>query len=119
VAGAIANSLYCLYLLNRNSSARNFRRSGLSHSILALAMGVLWFGSVLLYGASVSQLGPLGSAAGWPLFMSLIVIAASFLCIATGEWKRSGRWPLAIQVTGVAALTLAIFILARATHALA
>ena len=56
VAGAIPNLLYCLYLLNRNSSGCNFRRSGLSHWILAFAMGVLWFGSVLLYGASVSNL---------------------------------------------------------------
>lgn len=119
VAGAIPNLLYCLYLLNRNSSGCNFRRSGLNHWILALAMGVLWFGSVLLYGASVSQLGPLGAAVGWPLFMSLIVIAASFLGIVTGEWRRSGHWPLAIQLTGVAALILAIFILGRATHALA
>jgi L-rhamnose-H+ transport protein len=118
-AGAIPNLLYCLYLLNRNSSGRNFRRSGLNHWILAFAMGVLWFGSVLLYGASVSQLGPLGVTVGWPLFMSLIVIAASLLGIVTGEWKRSGHWPLTIQLTGVAALVLAIFILARATHALA
>ena len=118
-AGAIPNLLYCVYLLNRNSSGRNFRRSGLNHWILALAMGVLWFGSVLLYGASVSQLGPLGAAVGWPLFMSLIVLAASFLGIVTGEWRRSGHWPLAIQLTGVAALILAIFILASATHALA
>ncbi len=94
VAGAIPNLLHCLYLLNRNSSARNFRRSGLSHSILALAMGVLWFGSVLLYGASVSQLGPLGSAVGWPLFMSLIVIAASFLGIATGNGSAAAADPL-------------------------
>jgi L-rhamnose-H+ transport protein len=51
--------------------------------------------------------------------MSLIVIAASLLGIVTGEWKRSGRWPLTIQLTGVGVLTLAIFILARATQALA
>ena len=118
-AGAIPNLLYCLYLLHRNSSGCNFRHSALNHWMLALAMGVLWFGSVLLYGASVSQLGPLGVTLGWPLFMSLIVIAASFLGIVTGEWQRSGRGPLAVQLTGVAALTLAVFILGRATHALA
>jgi len=55
--------------------------------------------------------------------MSLIVIAASLhyrlLSIVTGEWKRSGRWPLTIQLMGVGVLTLAISILARATQALA
>jgi hypothetical protein len=37
----------------------------------------------------------------------------------TGEWKGSGRLPLAVQLTGVAALTLAIFILAKASQSLA
>jgi hypothetical protein len=57
------------------------------------------------------------------VFMSLIVNAASLhyrlLSIVTGEWKRSGRWPLTIQLMGVGVLTLAISILARATQALA
>jgi L-rhamnose-H+ transport protein len=61
----------------------------------------------------------LGAVLGWPLFMSLIVIAASMLGIVTGEWKQSGRKPLAVQLVGVAVLILAIFILATASQALA
>jgi len=118
-AGAIPNLLYCLYLMKRNSSGHNFMRAGLDHWIFALIMAIFWYGSVLIYGASISRLGPLGPAVGWPLFMSLIVVTASLLGILTGEWKRSGRWPLAIQLTGVAALVLAIFILAGATRVLA
>ncbi len=117
-AGAIPNLLYCIFLLNRNSSSRNFRASWLNHGTLALVMAIFWFGSVLLYGASVAMLGPLGAAVGWPLFMSLIVIAASLLGIATGEWKGSGRRPLAIQLGSVAVLILAVFILASATQAM-
>jgi L-rhamnose-H+ transport protein len=119
VAGAIPNLLYCLYLLNKNSSGHNFARGGLSHWILAFVMAAFWFCSTLLYGASVSRLGPLGAVLGWPLFMSLIVIAASLLGIVTGEWKRSGRRPLTIQLAGVAVLVFAIFILAKASQALA
>jgi L-rhamnose-H+ transport protein len=51
--------------------------------------------------------------------MSLIVIAASLLGILTGEWKQSGRRPLAVQLAGVVVLILAIFILATASQALA
>lgn len=119
LAGAIPNLVYCLYLLNRNSSGRNFARGGFNHWILAFVMAAFWFGSTLLYGASVARLGPLGTVLGWPLFMSLIVIAASLLGIVTGEWKRSGRLPLTIQLSGVAVLILAIFILARASQQLA
>jgi L-rhamnose-H+ transport protein len=119
LAGAIPNLLYCFYLLNKNSSGRNFARGGFNHWILAFVMAAFWFGSTLLYGASVSRLGPLGAVLGWPLFMSLIVIAASMLGILTGEWKQSGRRPLAVQLTGVVVLILAIFILAKASQALA
>jgi L-rhamnose-H+ transport protein len=115
-AGAVPNILYCLYLTKRNSSGRNFRGAGFDHWILCLLMGILWFGSVFVYGLSISWLGPLGAAVGWPLFMSLIVVAASLLGILTGEWKRSGRWPIAIQLTGVVMLILAIFILAQASR---
>jgi L-rhamnose-H+ transport protein len=47
--------------------------------------------------------------------MSLIVIAASLLGIVTGEWKQTGRWPLAVQLTGVAALVVAIVSLSKAS----
>jgi L-rhamnose-H+ transport protein len=119
LAGAIPNLLYCFYLLHRNSSSRNFAHAGFNHWILAFTMAAFWFGSTLLYGAATAKLGPLGAVLGWPLFMSLIVIAASLLGILTGEWKGSGRRPLAVQLTGVTALTLAIFILAKASQALA
>ena len=118
-AGAVPNLLYCIYLLQKNSSGNNFARGGFNHWTLAFVMAAFWFGSTLLYGASVVQLGPLGAVLGWPLFMSLIVIAASMLGIVTGEWKQSGRKPLAVQLVGVAVLILAIFILATASQALA
>jgi L-rhamnose-H+ transport protein len=119
MAGAVPNVFYCVHLIRKNSSGANFMRAGLYHWILAFAMGACWFGSLLLYAASVSELGPMGPALGWPLFMSLIVIAASLLGIVTGEWKRSGHWPLTIQLIGVGALILAIFILSKASAALA
>lgn len=114
-AGAIPNLLYCLYLLRRNSTGRNFYGAGGANWILALAMGILWFGSVLLYGMAASRLGPLGASVGWSLFMSIIIIAASLLGIMTGEWKQSGRWPLATQFMGVGTLIISIFVLGAAS----
>lgn len=110
-AGAIPNLLYCLYLFKKNSSSQNFRLPEYSNWSLALVMGALWFGSVLLYGVAVSQLGPLGTSVGWSVFMSIIVIIASFLGIVTGEWRQSGHLPLAMQLFGVSTLVVSIFIL--------
>lgn len=116
VAGAIPNLLYCGYLLKKNASSGKFARAGLNHWLLAFVMGAFWFGSLLLYGASVSKLGSLGPAVGWPLYMSLIVVAASLVGIVTGEWRQSGRRPIAIQFAGVGVLIVAIIMLAKANQ---
>lgn len=112
LAGSIPNLLYCLWLLRRNHTGSQFREGNLRYWALALAMGVLWLGSTLLYGVSAATLGSWGPVLGWPLFMSLIVITASLLGMLTGEWKSSGRLPLRIQWSGVALLVGAVFILA-------
>jgi L-rhamnose-H+ transport protein len=75
-------------------------------------MAIFWFSSTMLYGVSVGKLGDLGPILGWPLFMSLIVIVASLLGIATGEWKNTGKRPVRIQLVGVGFLVAAVFVLA-------
>jgi L-rhamnose-H+ transport protein len=112
LGGAVPNILYCLWLLKKNSSVKKFPGGGVSHWALAGVMAVFWFGSTLLYGLAATQLGSLGPILGWPLFMSLIVIAASLLGVFTGEWRNSGTAPLRIQLAGVGLLIIAVFILA-------
>jgi L-rhamnose-H+ transport protein len=114
VAGAIPNLVYCFYLLRRNRTGGRFPAGGPSHWALALTMAVLWFGSSILYGMATVRMGALGTVLGWPLFMSFIVISASVAGLLTGEWKASGRAPLALQGTGVGLLTIAVFVMTRA-----
>jgi L-rhamnose-H+ transport protein len=117
LAGALPNILYCVYLLSKNKSGSRFSREGTgSYWVLALLMAIFWFGSTLLYGVSAGKLGDLGPILGWPLFMSLIVIVASLLGIATGEWKNTGERPLRVQLIGVGFLVAAVFVLALASR---
>lgn len=115
IAGAFPNALYCIWLLRRNRTGHLYLE-GRMHWLLAAVMAVFWFGSTLLYGIGASQLGTWGPILGWPLFMSLIVIAATTLGMVTGEWKGCGPLPIRIQWTGVTVLVLAIFILAGTTR---
>lgn len=112
LTGAIPNLFYCLWLMRKNGSARKFSNGGISHWALAFIMAAFWFGSTLLYGVSATQMGPWGPILAWPLFMSLIVIAASVFGMLTGEWKQCGVLPLRIQWTGVGLLVLSVFVLA-------
>lgn len=115
IGGAIPNVLYCVYLLRKNRTSANFSANSGRNTMLAFAMAVLWFGSSILYGVATAFLGNLGKVVGWPLFMSLIVILAGVLGLATGEWKGSD--PRALRMQGLATLILicAVIVLSRAT----
>jgi len=114
--GAVPNLLYCIYLLTKRKTAANYTGSSLTHNLpLTFAMGVLWFGSSILYGIATMFLGELGPVVGWPLFMSLIVIVASLLGVWTGEWRGAARSAFRIQGFAVLVLVAAVIMLSRAS----
>src|SRR5262249_8485554 len=82
--------------------------------LASASMGVLWFGSIILYSISTVKLGDLGTSIGWPLFLASIVIASTALGVLTGEWAHSGTKPIRTMVWGVSCLLLAIVILSYA-----
>ena len=118
-AGAIPNLLYCLFLMRKKGTLKNYSKHGTgTYWGLAALMAFLWFISTLLYGVASGTLGELGPILGWPFFMSLIVIVASILGIVTGEWKGAGKAPLRIQIAGVAILVAAVVVLSIAGRSL-
>jgi L-rhamnose-H+ transport protein len=118
-AGGVPNLIYCLYLLRKHGTGTKFGAAGTHfYWLLAAVMAFFWFASTVLYGISTVKLGELGTVLGWPLFMSLIVITASFWGVATGEWKQAGTQPLLVMMAGVALLVIAIFVLSAAGRVL-
>ena len=114
--GFVPNLLYCVYLLRKRKSAGQYTARTIWPNVpLALGMGILWFGSSVLYGIATAFLGELGPVVGWPLFMSLIVIVASVLGVWTGEWRGAGSRALRTQVVAVVILVAAVVVLSRAT----
>lgn len=114
--GALPNIAYCVYLLLRRKTAANFSGTGFARNTsYAVAMGLLWFGSSVLYGIATVFLGDLGPVVGWPLFMSLIVIVAAILGAWTGEWRDAGKRAPQMQGLAVLILVAAVVVLSRAT----
>ena len=114
-AGGVPNLIYCIYLMKKNRTGGNFAVSGTAgYWFLAALMAFFWFASTVLYGVATVTLGELGAVFGWPLFMSLIVITASFWGVVTGEWKNTGTQPLLVMYAGVAVLVLAVCVLSVA-----
>lgn len=115
VAGGVPNLIYCIYLLKRNRTGNKFSApSTVGYWFLAFIMAFFWFGSTLMYGIAKGALGPWGTTLAWPMFMSLIVLTASFHGIRTGEWKGTGKAPLRIQLSGLVVLILAVIVLQMA-----
>jgi L-rhamnose-H+ transport protein len=114
--GAVPNVLYCIYLMAKRKTTTNYTPPSFARNLpLACAMGILWFGSSVLYGIATAFLGELGPVVGWPLFMSLIVIVATLLGLWTGEWRGAARSAFRVQGFAVAVLVVAVVVLSHAT----
>jgi len=112
LSGSIPNVLYCLHLMRRNKTAVRFQEPGRSASLArTVVMAIVWFAGISLYGVASGLMGSWGAIIGWPLFMTTVIVTAGIMGFATGEWKNTGNRPFRIQISGMAVLIVAIFIL--------
>jgi L-rhamnose-H+ transport protein len=112
-AALVPYLIYCAYLWKKNKTARLFFQSGTAiYWVFGAMMGVLWFGSTVIYGAATAQLAGLGPILGWPLFMSSIIITSNVWGFVTGEWKTAGRKALTTMLAGILFLILGFVTLA-------
>jgi L-rhamnose-H+ transport protein len=113
-AGFLPNLAYSLYLLRKNQSAKLFKE-GSGDAALAIVMGVVWMGSLSLYGLSAASLGDLGTSVGWGIVQALALITATVLGGLTREWAGAGRNATLLRFTGLALLIVATFLMAGGT----
>ncbi|MBV9085516.1 MAG: hypothetical protein JOZ62_22810 [Acidobacteriaceae bacterium] len=136
-AGAIPNIVYCASLMMRNRTAHLLTtsdsgvatRSGspqitgnwlkserLRASWLrSIAMGLLWGGSILLYGAATPKLGNLGPSVGWPLSLATGLLVANLAGIFLGEWRGVTMLARRRMYQGISVLLAAIILCAAAS----
>jgi len=89
-SGAIPNLAFCAYLFRKNRSWSNFRKQAARVLyLLAILMGLLWGGSIFVYGSAAPKLGKLGPAIGWPISLTMGLLTANFCGIVAGEWKAA------------------------------
>jgi L-rhamnose-H+ transport protein len=111
--GFIANLVYCIYLLSKNSTAKLlFVRKLRINWIYGAIMGGCWFGGQALYGLGVSHMGEFGTVLGWPLLMGMIIITSNAAGFLTGEWTGTARPTRMYLFSGMALIMVALGILA-------
>jgi L-rhamnose-H+ transport protein len=110
-AGSLPNIGYCAWLMRRNASAPLLLVPGSGASWgLALAMGLLWGGSIFLYGAATPRLGHLGPSIGWPLSLAVGLLVANLMGLLLGEWRQAVPRAAALMRLGILTLLAAILL---------
>jgi L-rhamnose-H+ transport protein len=110
-AGAIPNIVYCGSLLKKHRTFGLFFAPGPQKAWgLSISMGVLWGGSIFLYGAATPLLGDMGPSIGWPLSLAVGLVVANVMGLLLGEWKsvepEAGRRMRAGVILMLAAIVL-------------
>jgi L-rhamnose-H+ transport protein len=110
-AGSLPNIGYCTWLMRRNGSAPLLLARGTGASWgLAVAMGLLWGGSIFLYGAATPRLGHLGPSIGWPLSLAVGLLVANLMGLLLGEWRDAPPRASARMRYGILTLLAAILL---------
>ena len=116
-AGSIPNILYCAYLMRRHGTGGLLFVSGAAVGWLSgLMMGLLWGGSIFLYGAAVTRLGEIGPSIGWPLSLAVGLLIANGMGLLLHEWKEAGPQAVARMRWGLFTLLIAITLCAASSR---
>ena len=115
--GALPNIAYCSLLLQRNASAKWFSAPAPARAwALSILMGLLWGGSIFLYGAATPRLGEIGPSIGWPLSLAAGLLVANLMGFLLGEWRAAGSAAVARMRFGILVLLAAIILCAVSTR---
>jgi L-rhamnose-H+ transport protein len=116
-AGSIPNIAYCVFLMSRNKSVGLFTGQGAPRGFLfSTAMGLLWGGSIFLYGAAVPKLGDIGPSVGWPLSLAVGLVVANAMGLLLKEWSTAPPAAIARMRWGLLVLIVAILLCAGSTR---
>ncbi|WP_319268678.1 L-rhamnose/proton symporter RhaT [uncultured Draconibacterium sp.] len=110
--GFVTNFGYCIYLLKKNGTDKQFNNAGIKHWIFAALSGLIWYGSVMFYGVGSNKLGEMGASVGWVLMQSLAIIAGNVSGILAGEWKNANHRAMRLMTAGMVVLVLGVLIIA-------
>jgi L-rhamnose-H+ transport protein len=116
-AGSIPNLVYCMLLMNRNQTAQLlYAPASWSSWGRSSAMGLLWGGSIFLYGAATPRLGAFGPSVGWPLSLAVGLLVANLMGVLLGEWRGAAGRPVKWMWIGLAILLAAIVLCGISTR---
>jgi L-rhamnose-H+ transport protein len=115
-AGSVPNVVFCLFLINRNRSGALMAGTGGGRAWgLSVLMGLLWGGSIFLYGAATPLLGEMGPSIGWPLSLAVGLLVANLMGVLLGEWRNANPQAARLMRYGIVTIMIAILLCATSS----
>ncbi len=116
-ANYLVNLLYCLYLARKQGTLGNFKLPSTGYYwLLAVAMGLLWAGGIVIYGLGASMEGTDGPVFGFPMMLIVSILTANLTGVLLGEWRGVSAAAKRTMQAGVLIMLAAIMILGYANY---
>jgi L-rhamnose-H+ transport protein len=117
-AGFFINASYCIYLLFRNRSWKDFKEPNTTaYWFYGALMGFLQMAAFLIYSVAASRLDKSvelgGAVLGFPVYTASMILIGNVAGLLRGEWRGSNRTTYVLLATGLAVLVVATIIVTR------
>ncbi len=111
--GFVVGLTYTSYLVHRSASWSLFGSAGAGASWMrAIAMSVLWFGAIAIYGFGAEHVGPSGVVFGPAMTAGGSIVTSNVWGVARGEWPAAG--PRRVMYAATVVLVVSFCLLAVA-----
>jgi L-rhamnose-H+ transport protein len=113
----LLNLAYCAYLGLKRGTFRKFTLPDTGYYwLLAVAMGLLWAGGIVVYGLGASTQGAYGPVFAFPVMLIVSILTGNLTGVLLGEWrgaktraKRTMQFGVVIMIASIIILGCADF----------
>jgi len=114
-ANYLVNVVYCAYLMRRRGTFWKFSIPATGrYWLLAIAMGLLWAGGIVIYGIGAAMEGSYGPFFAFPMMLIVSILTANVVGVFLGEWRGAAKGAKHTMQLGVMVMMVAIVVLGYA-----
>jgi L-rhamnose-H+ transport protein len=115
VTNYVLNLAYCVYLGRKRGTLQKFMLPSTGYYwFLAVAMGLLWAGGIVVYGLGASMEGAYGPVFAFPVMLIVSILTGNLTGVLLGEWKGVTAQAKRTMQLGVVIMVVAILVLGSA-----
>jgi L-rhamnose-H+ transport protein len=111
---------YFIFFLCKSISKKSFQNifseGSSKYYLCCIVMGILYFGSLLVFGRASASLGKMGVVVAWPMLMIFIILTSNLWSFVHKEWQGSKQIAYFYLSVSLIALVIAIIILSIAAY---